>query len=119
MSAEGPPATSRGLGRATAGASAGLVRRLASLGGDKQWECPLAFQGENASLSGMVIVHARADVLSDGSAARVIIVDAPTKSFAVAAEACALRERFLPALDENDKPVRGWTRRFRVVFTKF
>lgn len=95
------------------------LRRLASLGGDKQWECPLAFQGENASLSGMVIVHARADVLSDGSAARVIIVDAPTKSFAVAAEACALRERFVPALDENDKPVRGWTRRFRVVFSKY
>ena len=94
------------------------LRRLASLGGDKHWECPMAFQGENASLSGMVVVHARADVLPSGAPARVVIVDAPTRSFATAAEACALRERFLPALDEDEKPVRGWTRRFRVVFTK-
>jgi hypothetical protein len=94
------------------------LTRIASLGGDRHWKCPFAFQGENADLDGSVVVHAKADVLPNGRPAKVFIMAAPSQGFANAAAKCALREMFVTALDANGDPVRGWTNRFRVVFTR-
>lgn len=94
------------------------LTRVASLGGDRHWKCPFAFQGENADLDGSVVVHAKADVLPNGRPAKVFIMAAPSQGFANAAAKCALREMFVTALDANGDPVRGWTNRFRVVFTR-
>ncbi len=107
-----------GTGAGGGGGASDLTRR-AGLGGDRHWQCADAFTGSNANLRGLVVVHARADVRPDGTPGKVVIVEAPTQSFANAAARCALKERFDPALDARGTPVRGWTDRFRVVFSKY
>ncbi len=108
-----------GAGEGQGGGGGGNdLTRIASLGGDRHWKCPFAFQGENADLDGSVVVHAKADVLPNGRPAKVFIMAAPSQGFANAAAKCALREMFVTALDTNGDPIRGWTNRFRVVFTR-
>ena len=107
-----------GDGASGGGGHGNDLTRVASLGGDRHWKCPFAFQGENADLDGSVVVHAKADVLPNGRPAKVFIMAAPSQGFANAAAKCALREMFVTALDANGDPVRGWTNRFRVVFTR-
>jgi hypothetical protein len=116
--AGGDTGESDGASQGGGGGATELTRR-AGLGGDRHWQCTDAFQGSNGNLHGLVVVHARADVRPDGTPGKVVIVEAPTQSFANAAARCALKERFEPALDTRGVAIRGWTDRFRVVFSKY
>ena len=69
-------------------------------------------------LAGRKLAGILLDVLPNGRPAKAFIMAAPSQGVANAAAKCALREMFVTALDANGDPVRGWTNRFRVVFTR-
>ena len=57
-----------------------------------------------------------ATVRPDGMAESVQILSDPGHGFAQVALGCAMRQPFLPALDERGMPIRGNTRPFIVRF---
>jgi hypothetical protein len=75
------------------------------------WDCHYPGETEHTG-----IVRMLATVRPDGTTASVQILDDPGNGFAQVAIDCAMRQPFLPALDERGVPVEGKTRPFIVRF---
>ena len=75
------------------------------------WDCHYPGETENTGF-----VRMMATVRPDGTAASVQVFDDPGFGFAQVAIDCAMRQPFLPALDERGLAVEGKTRPFIVRF---
>jgi protein TonB len=106
----------------TAGAARGPGRapdlsRRAGLGAPARWECAFPWEADRDEIDHAVAWIA-VQVKPDGSAQSVDVVRDPGHGFGRAAKSCAMRERFLTALDGAGRAVTGTTLPIRVDFTK-
>jgi hypothetical protein len=105
----GPGGASGSGDRSGKGAPKGGRARAATL--LPNWDCHYPGETEHTG-----IVRMLATVRPDGTTASVQILDDPGNGFAQVAIDCAMRQPFLPALDERGVPVEGKTRPFIVRF---
>jgi hypothetical protein len=75
------------------------------------WDCTYPGFTEHTG-----VVRLTATVKPDGMVESVEVLEDPGHGFAEVAVRCALRQPFLPALDEGGVPMRGQTRPFIVRF---
>jgi len=115
-------ASDSGSHAGTAGAARGAghapdLSRRAGLGAPAQWECDFPWEADRDEIDHAVAWIA-VQVKPDGSAESVDVVRDPGHGFGRAAKSCAMRERFLTALDGAGRAVTGTTLPIRVDFTK-
>jgi outer membrane biosynthesis protein TonB len=82
-----------------------------------QWRCPWPSEAVAADIYAQNVV-VRVVVEADGSVVSASALSDPGHGFAAAAEACARRETYSPARDDNGRPVRATTPAIRVNFSR-
>jgi protein TonB len=80
------------------------------------WDCSALFPAQATVNFAQVMLAVR--VGPDGRARSVSVLSDPGEGFGAAARACALRQRYRPALDRSGSPVAAQTAPFRVRFTR-
>jgi protein TonB len=91
--------------------------RVAGLVGGKAWDCPFPAEADSEQIDDAV-AKIRVSVAPDGAPARVEVVQDPGHGFGRAARQCAMRRRYLAALDRDGAPVPGVTSAITVRFTR-
>lgn len=91
------------------------LSRGARLGGPKYWACPFPPEADGIDHA---VVRVQADVRADGTPVSVTVLDDPGHGFGREALPCAMKERYISALDRDGRPVRAVTLPFRVVFDR-
>ncbi|HEU4410878.1 MAG TPA: energy transducer TonB [Polyangiaceae bacterium] len=109
----GPPASQPARGQAGP-AAADLSQAAKPEGSD--WDCSSLFPPDASVNVAHVLLAVRVD--PDGRARSVSVLSDPGEGFGAAARACALRQRYRPALDRDGKPTAAQTAPFRVRFTR-
>lgn len=87
-----------------------------SLDGD-DWNCAWPDEADEAQIN-QQSVTIRAVVRADGSAESVTILQDPGHGFGKAAQVCAMRTKFHPALDKTGSPIRDKSPPIRLRFTR-
>ncbi|HEU4539283.1 MAG TPA: energy transducer TonB, partial [Polyangiaceae bacterium] len=100
--------------RPAAGGPGDQSRPPAPEGSD--WDCSSLFPPDATANAAHVLLAVR--VGPDGRARAVSVLSDPGQGFGAAARACALRQRYRPALDRAGGPVAAQTAPFRVRFTR-
>jgi len=90
--------------------------RPVSLDGD-DWNCAWPDEADEAQIN-QQSVTIRAVVRADGSAESVTILQDPGHGFGKAAQVCAMRTKFHPALDKTGAPMRDKSPPIRLRFTR-
>lgn len=80
------------------------------------WDCSSLFPADATANAAHVLLAVR--VGPDGRARSVSVLADPGQGFGAAARACAMRQRYRPALDRVGGPVAAQTAPFRVRFTR-
>lgn len=108
----GPPTAQPS--RAPAGPAADLAQTAKPEGSD--WDCSSLFPPDASVNLAHVTLAVR--VGPDGRARSVSVLSDPGEGFGPAARACAMRQRYRPALDRAGNAVAAQTAPFRVRFTR-
>ncbi len=87
-----------------------------SLDGE-DWNCAWPDEADEAQIN-QQSVTIRAVVRADGTAESVTILQDPGHGFGKAAQACAMRTKFHPALDKTGTPIRDKSPPIRLRFTR-
>lgn len=82
------------------------LSRPPQIAGGRNWDCPWPAEAE-VSQTNYQRVPVLITVGPDGSPQRVVVLKDDGLGFGAKARACALRERFAPALDKSGKPTTG------------
>jgi protein TonB len=109
-----------GVGAAHEGAPHGTgVSRARPVGAPRNgdWGCPWPPEAEGLGLDEQIVVL-RAVVRADGSVASVALSSDPGFGFGPVAIACARRQQFSPATDEQGRPVLATSPPIRFRFTR-
>jgi hypothetical protein len=100
------------LGAGSGGGTPGDLSAPAHLDGRRSWSCNVEGAPDETA------VRVRALVRPNGTAVRVELLDQGgelPERVLEGARPCALRERYVPGLDHEGRPVERWTRPFRLV----
>jgi protein TonB len=89
-------------------------RKARPVGSD--WDCSSLFPAGATTDNATVVIVAR--VREGGQPESVNVVSDPGQGFGAAARACAMRQRYAAAEDQDGRPVVGMTAPFRVRFTR-
>jgi periplasmic protein TonB len=113
----GKSIASRAASPAPAPSQASDLSRQAGLGAPASWDCDFPSEADRDEID-HAIAWIAVQVKPDGSAESVDIVRDPGHGFGRAAKSCAMKERFLTALDGDGRAVTGTTLPIRVDFTR-
>ncbi len=86
------------------------------LAGGTDWNCPFPAEAEEDGID-HAVVGLEVEIGTDGSVRTVAVHSDPGSGFGREARACALRKRWLPALDRNGQPVQQ-KHKLNVTFTQ-
>jgi protein TonB len=86
------------------------------LAGGTAWSCPFPAEAEEEGID-RAIVGLEVEVAANGSVLAVSVHSDPGSGFGREARACALKKRWLPALDRNGQPIQQ-KHRLNVSFTQ-
>jgi protein TonB len=89
--------------------------RRASVG-ETQWNCPFPPEADAAQID-EAYVMLQVDVSADGAPSAVRVLSDPGNGFGREARPCAMRKRYMPALDHDGNPIAS-TIKVRVSFTR-
>lgn len=115
LSSSASSIATRGVGGGSSGVSARASSngtgtsdrsRAPALSGANEWRCPFPLEADQAGVD-HAVVSLRVDVASTGAVLDARAIDDPGHGFAQSARACALRNRFAPALDRAGAPTRA------------
>ncbi len=104
-------------GHGTTPASTPDRTRGAGLLGASDWNCPWPAEAESAGVDEAFVV-VQVTVKGDGTAQTVRLVNDPGNGFGREAIRCAMRQRYLSALDHDGNNTAGATKPFRVHFQR-
>lgn len=99
------------------GKGAGVDRSRVARPLDEEWNCPFPPEADIEQIN-FKRVQVVVRVSTSGKALDVTVVDDPGYGFGAAAKRCALRQRYLPALGKDGKPVVGTAPSFFVRFSR-
>lgn len=107
-----------GTGTAQAPVAQGPDRaRSAGLSGSSEWKCPWPSEADAEQIDD-AYVTVQVTTKPDGSADHVSVLTDPGHGFAREARLCAMRERYIAALDHGGNPIPGVTKAFKIHFER-
>jgi protein TonB len=114
----GPGGAAGGTGKGAGPVGNGPDRsRAASLAGSKDWKCDFPPEADVDQIDQAFVV-VQVATRADGTADHVNVLSDPGHGFGRAAQLCARKEHYDPALDRAGNPIAGSTKSIRIRFER-